>query len=205
MALISKCKIYYRSIILVAFFFGLLFIQGSTVLATSVNQMSLANLVGYPGKTVKTEISLEGTDPGERSGFWYAYYKKVEGDSEKMDITSWITVEPKDFTIKQKEIKTFTVKVKIPRNAELGLWGATSEESGKEGHAVERRTYIVFKDASSGGNVYSGLFIPVSVKVSQSKSLLEPIINFVMQNIITIALFIVVVILLARPLLKRKK
>src|SRR3989344_3139554 len=194
-----------KSTIVVALLLGLLLVQGSFALATSVNKMSLTNLVGYPGKTIKTEIALEGTDSGERQGFWYAHYKKVDGDNERMDITSWVTVEPKDFLIKQGEIKTFTIKVKVPRNAELGLWGATSEEAGKAGHSNERRTYIIFKDAPAGGNVYSGLLIPISVQVSPSESLLAPVINFVMQNIIVITLSIVILILVARPLLKRKK
>src|SRR3990167_112737 len=111
----------------VALLLGLLLIQSSVALATSVSKMSLTNLVGYPGKTVKTEITLEGTDLEERSGFWYAHYKKIEGDSDRMDITSWVTIEPKDFLIKQGETKTFTVKVKVPRNAEIGLLFSTSE------------------------------------------------------------------------------
>src|SRR3989338_9938735 len=130
-----------KSTIVVALLLGLLLVQGSFALATSVNKMSLTNLVGYPGKTIKAEIALEGTDSGERAGFWYTHYKKIEGDNEKMDITSWITIKPKDFIIKQGEKKVFTVEVKIPRNAEPGLWGATSEEAGQEGHSDERRTY----------------------------------------------------------------
>lgn len=184
---------------------GLLVIPGFFALATSVDRMSLVNLEGYPGKTTKAEITLEGTDPGERAGFWYTYYKKTEGDDEKMDITSWITIEPKDYTIKQGETKVFTVKVKIPRNAELGLWGATSQEAGKEGHSSERRTYIVFKDAIAEGNVYSGLLIPISVKVLPSTNPLTPVINFVRQNIMVIALSIVIIVLLAMQLLRRKK
>ena len=194
-----------KSTMVVALLLGLLLIQSSVTLATSVSKMSLTNLVGYPGKTVKTEITLEGTDLEERSGFWYAHYKKVEGDNDRMDITSWVTIEPKDFLIKQGETKVFTVKVKVPRNAELGLWGATSEEAGKEGHSNERRTYVIFKDAASGGNVYSGLLIPVSVKVTESPNIWEPVINFIMQNIIVIVLSIVIIVLLARPLLRRKK
>ena len=148
---------YSKSTILVALVLGLLFIPGSTALATSVDRMSLTNLEGYAGKTIKAEITLEGTDLEERSGFWYTNYKEVEGADNRMDITSWITIEPKDFTIKQGETKVFTVEVKIPRDAELGLWGATSEEAAKEGHSGERRTYIVFKDAPAGGNVYPSL------------------------------------------------
>ena len=194
-----------KSALVVALLFGLLFFQSSVALATSVSKMSLTNLVGYPGKTIKTEIALEGTDSGGRQGFWYAHYKEIEGDDARMDITSWITVEPEDFTVKQGEIKTFTVEVKVPRNAELGLWGATSEEAGKAGHSDERRTYIVFKDTPAGGNVYSGLLIPLSVKVIESQNTLEPIINFVMQNIIIIILSIIILVLVVRPLLKRKK
>ena len=100
-----------KSTIVIALLLGLLFVQGSFALATSVNKMSLTNLVGYPGKTIKAEIALEGTDLGDRSGFWYTNYKKIEGDNNKMDITSWITVEPKDFTIKQGEIKKYVIFV----------------------------------------------------------------------------------------------
>ena len=196
---------YSKSTILVALVLGLLFIPGSTALATSVDRMSLTNLEGYAGKTIKAEITLEGTDLEERSGFWYTNYKEVEGADNRMDITSWITIEPKDYTIKQGETKVFTVEVKIPRDAELGLWGATSEEAAKEGHSGERRTYIVFKDTPAGGNVYSGLLIPISVKVLPSPNPLAPVINFVQQNIITILLSVVIIVLLARPLLRRKK
>jgi hypothetical protein len=172
--------------------------------------MSLCNLEGFPGETIEAKITLEGTDPEERSGFWSIYYKKVDGDDGRMDITSWITIEPKDFTIKQEETKVFTIKVKIPKDAKPGLWGATSEEAGKEGHSEERRTYIIFKDANSGGNVYSGLLIPVSVKVLAKKILaspnpLVPVINFVKQNILTIVLSIVIIVLLAMLLLRRRK
>ena len=196
---------YHRSTLLVVFLLGLLFISISSALATSVDRMSIVNLEGFPGKTIKQEITLEGTDPGERSGFWYTHYKKTEGDNDRMDITSWITIEPKDYTIKEGENKVFTVKVKIPGNTGLGLWGATSEEAGKEGHSGERRTYIVFKDAPAGGNVYSGLLIPISVKVLKSPNPLAPVINFIEQNIMTIALSFVIIVLLAIILLKKKK
>ncbi|MFA6397747.1 MAG: hypothetical protein WDK96_02785 [Candidatus Paceibacterota bacterium] len=157
--------------------------------------MSLVNLESYPGKTTKAEIILEGTDPGDRTGFWYTHYKKIDGDSEKMDITSWITIEPKDFTIKEGEKQVFAVEIKIPRNAEPGLWGATSEEAGKEGHSDERRTYLIFKDAPAGGNVYSGLLIPISVKILPSINPLTPIINFIKQNIMVIVLSIIIIVM----------
>lgn len=195
----------YKSATLVVLLLGLLFVFTSPALATKVDRMAITNLEGYPGGIIKQEITLEGTDPGERQGFWYTHYKKIEGDNGRMDITSWITIEPKDFTIKQGEVKIFTVQVKIPKNAEPGLWGATSEEAAKEGHSGERRTYVVFKDASGGGNVYSGLLLPISVKVLASKNPLAPVLNFVTQNIMTIALFIVIIVLLAMLLLKKRK
>ena len=198
-------KMYCKNTILFALLFGLLFIPVSSALATAVDRTALPNLEGYPGETISAEITLEGTDLEERVGFWYIYYKETEGDSERMDITSWITFEPKDYTIKQGEIKAFTVKVKIPENAKPGLWGATSEESWKEGHSAERRSYIIFKDALAGGNVYSGFLIPISVKVLESPNPLAPALNFVKQNIMTIALIIVIIVLLAVLLLKRKR
>jgi len=197
----KKC----RKSALLALLLGLLFIPVSSALATSIDRMSLTNLEGYPGKTIEQEITLEGTDPGERSGFWYTYYKEIEGDNDRMDITSWITIEPKDYTIKEGETKVFTVKVKIPGNAGPGLWGATSEEAAKEGHSGERRTYIIFKDAITGGNVYSGLLLPISVKVLKSPNPLAPALNFVKQNIVAIVLSIVIIVLLAALLLKRRK
>ncbi len=197
-------KIHHRSALFVLSL-GLLFIPVSVALATSVDRVSLCNLEGFPGKTIETQITLEGTDPEERSGFWYTNYKKTEGDNNRMDITSWIITEPKDFTIKQGENKIFTVKVKIPRDAEPGLWGAASKEACKEGNSAERRTYIVFKDTISGGNVYSGFLIPISVNVLESQNPLAPVINFVRQNIMIIILSVVIIVLLAMMLLKRRK
>ena len=194
----------YKSIALLILLFGLLFVVGSATLATSVDRMWIS-LEGYAGKTITQEITLEGINPEERSGFWYAHYKEVEGDNERMDITSWITIEPKDYTIKQGETKVFTVEIKIPKNAGLGLWGATSEEAGKEGHSAERRSYIVFKDALGGGNVYSGLLLPISVKVLPNKNPLVVVFNFVMQNILIIALFTVIIIMTVTIILLKKK
>ena len=196
---------YHKSTILGTLLFGSLFVFGSSALATSVDRMSLINLEGYSGKTITQEMTLEGTDLEDRSGFWYAHYKKTEGDNDRMDITSWITIEPKDFNIKQGETKVFTVNIKIPKNAEPGLWGATSIEAGKEGHSGERRTYIVFKDAPADGNVYSGLLIPLSIKVLPSLNPFAPIINFVMKNLIVIVLSVVIIVLLAMQLSRRKK
>lgn len=166
--------------------------------------MSLVNLAGEPGKSIKTEITLEGTDAGDRTGYWYTNYKKTDGDDEKMDITSWVTIEPKDFTIKQGEKQNFTVTIKVPRSAESGLWGATDKAAGQEGHSSERRTYIVFKDAPAGGNVYSGLLIPVSVKVSQSTSPVKVVVNFILKNLLVVLLSVVIIAMVAVQLLMKK-
>jgi hypothetical protein len=186
-------------------FLGLLLVSFSNVSATSVSRNSITNLKGYPGKTIETEVILEGTDLIDKSGFWYTSYKDVEGDNERMDITSWITIEPSDYVIKKGEKKTFTVAVKIPRDAEPGLWGATSEDAGKEGHSSERRTYFIFKDAPIGGNVYSGLLLPISVNVLASPNIFASVVNFILENIIVIILSVVIIILLVRPILKKLK
>jgi len=176
---------------------GLSFIPSATVSATAVDRLSLCNLEGYPGDTVEAKITLEGTGPEERSGYWYTFYKQVERDDDRMDITSWIEIEPSEYVIRQGETKVFTIRVKIPRDAEPGLCGATSEEAGKTGHSDERRTYIIFKDAITGGNVYSGLLIPVSVKVLGKPNPLAPLVKIVKENITVTALIIVIAILLA--------
>jgi len=192
-------------LLVVALLLGLLFIPASAVWATSVDRLSLCNLEGYPGDAVEAEITLEGTDPQERAGYWYTHYKEVEGDDDRMDITSWIAIEPEGYTIRGGETKVFTIKVKIPGDAGPGLWGATSEEAGKAGHSDERRTYIIFKDAITGGNVYSGLLIPVSVKVVGKPSPLAPFVKIVKANMIVTALAVVIIILLAVLLPRRRR
>ena len=203
--MIKNYKMYCRSTVLFVLLFALLLIPISAILATEVDRMSLCDLEGFPGETIDTEITLTGTGQEERSGFWYTHYKEVEGDDDKMDITSWIEIEPKDYILKEEETKVFIIKIKIPEDAGPGLWGATSVEAAKEGHSAERRTYVVFKDAITGGNVYSGLLLPTAINVLPSPDPLVPIINFVKKNIVTIVLSIVIIILLVRPLLKRKK
>lgn len=198
-------KMYCRSTTLFILLFALLLIPISIALATEVSRTSLCDIKGYPGETIDTEITLGGIGLEERSGFWYTHYKEVGGDDDKTDITPWITIEPKNYIIKEGESKVFLVKIKIPKDAGPGLWGATSMEAGTEGHSAERRTYIVFKDTITGGNVYSGLLLPVAINVLPSPDPLVPIINFIKKNIITIALSIVIIILLIKPLLKRKK
>jgi hypothetical protein len=188
------------SILLLA---GLCFASPPTVSSTSIDRLLLCNLQGHPGETIEAKITLSGTESEEREGYWDTYYKRVEGDDDRMDITSWITVEPDHYIIKRGESKVFTVKAKVPSNAEQGLWGATSAEAGKAGHSEERRTYIVFKDTITGGNVYSGLLIPVSVEVLGSTSPLVLLLKIIKANRI-IALILVIVILLAL-LLRRAK
>ena len=208
---------------------GLLFGLPSVALATAVDRMSLCNLEGHPGETIEAQITLSGTDTEERSGYWYTRYKELEGDDERMDITSWITIEPEKYTITQGESIVFNVTVKIPGDATPGLWGATSEEAGKPGHSAERRTYIVFNDTITGGNVYSGLLIPVSVVVleepsppappepttpaaspeqptppapPQPVSPQSPALSLIMDNIIIVVIGVIIIILLAVLLIR---
>lgn len=203
----------YIKLVAIVLLVGLLFAPPSVALATAVDRMALPNLEGHPGETIEAQITLEGTDAEERSGYWYTHYKEVEGDDERMDITSWITIEPEEYILTQGESIVFTVRVKIPADAEPGLWGATSEEAGQPGHAAERRTYIIFKDTITGGNVYSGLLIPISVKVLGESSppaeageqgTAEPAGNFFMDNIIVIVLGVIIIILLALVLMRMK-
>ncbi len=183
---------------------GLLLVPPSAALATSVDRLALCNLEGYLGKTVEAQITLQGTDAEERSGYWDTFYKAVEGDAERMDITSWITIEPKEYAITQGKSLVFTVRVKIPDTARPGLWGATSEEAAQSGHSAERRTYLIFKDTITGGNVYSGLLIPVSVKVLGEPNPMTPVLNYIKENIIVILLVVIIIILLAVLLIRTR-
>ncbi len=180
------------------------------VSATAVDRLFMCNNEGYAGDVIEIPITLEGTSAAERMGHWRTYYKEVDGDDEKMDITSWITIIPANYTLKAGEEKEFTVRISIPRSAKPGLYGATSEGADMEGHSDERRTYIIFEDgdasvvAAGGSAVYSGMLIPVSVKVLAESNPLTPIIKAVQANIISIALLAVVIVLLVL-LLRRKK
>lgn len=181
---------------------GLLFTVSSTVAATSVDRLALCNLEGYPGDVVEEQITLSGTDSSERSGYWYTLYKELDGDSERMDITSWIEITPEDYTLNEGETTVTSIRVSIPEDAEPGLWGAISESAGEAGQSDERRTYVVFKDTITGGNVYSGLLIPVSVYVLGKPSPLTLMVDFVSENAVEAVLIVAVVILAA--LLVRK-
>jgi hypothetical protein len=207
---------------------GLLFGLPSVAMATAVDRLLLCDLEGHPGETIEAQITLQGTDAEERSGYWYTYYNRVEGDDERMDITSWITIEPEEYTIKLGESIVFNVSVKIPADAAPGVWGATSEEACQTGHSAERRTYIIFKDATSGGNVYSGMLIPVlavvlgegnpppeetsSPALEETSPLVPPenqntsssALDFIKDNIIAVVLGVIVIILLAVLLTRRR-
>ena len=175
--------------------------------ATSVNRLAICNVEGYPGDTVDTEVILQGTEPGERAGYWTTHYKSVEGDDERMDITSWISFEPSsEYTISEGETKVFTVRVSIPDGAQPGLWGATSTEAEISGHSDERRTYIIFKDTSvESGSLYSGLLIPVSVSVQGQPNVFTPFVNWVQANVMVSILIAVVIVLLSVMLTRRRR
>lgn len=181
--------------------------QASPVAATSVNRLAICNVEGYPGETIDTEVILQGTDPGERAGYWSTHYKSVDGDDDRMDITSWISFEPSsEYTISEGESKAFVVRLNIPGDARPGLWGATSADAEKAGHSDERRTYIIFKDTSTeSGSLYSGLLIPVSVTVMGNPNVFTPFANWVQANVMVSILIAVVIVLLSVMLTRRRR
>ncbi|TSA56439.1 hypothetical protein D4R42_03535 [bacterium] len=195
---------------------GLLVIVLATtqlVAATTVDRAIFCNLQAYPSDTLTENITLYGDAP-ERTGSWRVFYKQEAGDSEKMDITSWIMVTPAEYTIKNGEAKQFQLTITVPSNATPGLWGATSVDAGIQGHVDQRRTYIEFKDgdaaiAKAGGVVtMTGVRIPVSVNVIAKPAKSSPftgILEALQSNVITIALLGVVVVLLAIINRLRKK
>ncbi len=181
--------------------------------ATTAERVIFCNLNAYPGDTITEDMTLYGDLP-DRTGSWRIFYKQIEGDSEKMDITSWIEVKPKDYTIKTGEAKHFMLIINVPSDASLGLWGATSEDAGIAGHAAQRRTYIEFKDADAeavvqgaGSTTYTGIRIPVSVNVlgtPEKPSPFEGITDTLKSNILSIAMLAVIVVLLVILLRRRK-
>lgn len=185
--------------------------------ATSVDRLFICNLEGFPGDALDIPITLESTSTSERVGQWDVFYKIVEGDNEKkMDITSWITISPINYTLKNNEIKTFTVTIKIPKDAEPGLYGANSTAANMEGHSHERRTYIRFKDADAsaiemgGQPVWSALRIPVSVQVlgkPSPPSAPNPLITAIKENTTPILLAVILILMgiVAFIMLKRRK
>jgi len=199
--MVKKRCIKLAAILLLA---GLALALPSVALATSVDRMALCNLEGSSGETIEAQIILEGTEGGERSGYWETHYKQVDGDDASMDITSWVTIEPAEYVIKEGESQTFTVRLEIPSGAAPGLWGATSTEAGQAGHSDERRTYLIFKDTITGGNVYSGLLIPVSVKVLGKANPSASVIGWVKANVMVSILILVVIVLLSVMLRKRR-
>jgi len=178
--------------------------------ATSVDRLYMCNLEGHAGDTIAETITLEGTTSSARAGHWYTFYKDIEGDNEaRMNITSWMTITPRNYTLVTGETKAFTVAIEIPKDAVPALYGATSESANAKGHSNERRTYIIFEDmdasvAEAGGHgLASGLMIPVSVKVLGKPNPLTPIIELIQANIVMIMLLAIIVILLV-VLLRRQ-
>ena len=82
-------------------------VQIQTASATTADRAIFCNLRAYPGDTITENITLYGDSP-ERIGSWRVFYKYMEGDSEKMNITSWIEVTPKDYTVKTGKRSIFS-------------------------------------------------------------------------------------------------
>lgn len=197
--------------IVMVFIFALMLAPG--VSATATDTAFLCNIEGHPGDTITKTVTLVGTSSSDRIGCWETFYKEVEGDTEKMDITDLIAITPSNYTLKYDESKTFTVTIRIPKYIEPGLYGATSEDANMKGHSDERRSYIRFKDADAstvgagGVAAWTGFRIPVSVKVlgkPVQPNPLEPIIKMIQANIMVIILLAIIVILIA-VMLRRKK
>lgn len=195
--------------IVIALIIGLLCIPIAS--ATSVDRALFCNIEGYPGIQLEENILLTSTSSADRIGHWEVFYKAVEGDNEKMDITSWIGIEPKDYALKPGESKSFKLIIKIPENAEPGLYGAISEDANMVGHSGERRTYIRFKDADAaavkgGGSVaWTAFRIPVSVKVLGKPVQPNPLTSVITQkNIKMIALIAIIIMLLIAVMLRRR-
>jgi hypothetical protein len=180
--------------------------------ATTAERVIFCNLNAYPGDTITENMTLYGDLP-DRTGSWRIFYKPVEGDSEKMNITSWIEVTPKDYTIKTGEAKHFQLIITVPSDASPGLCGATSEDAAIPGHVDQRRTYIEFTDgdaeAAKAGGVATrtGIRIPISVNVlgtPEKPSPFEGITDTLKANILSIAMLAVIVVLLVILLRRRK-
>ncbi len=181
----------------------------ASVAATAVNRLSICNNEGYAGDVLTIPVTLECTSV-ERIGHWRTFYKTVEGDSAKANITSWLEVIPEDYTLKAGEEKEFSVRISIPKDAKPGLYGATSEDAGMEGHSGERRTYILFEDASAAAagagdsTVYTGLLIPASVNVLAVQNPFTLITRELKENNHLVALVAIVIILIV-VWLRRKR
>ena len=163
---------------------------------TSSDRSSLCNLEGNPGDLLQEKITLSGTEAALRKGVWEIYYKPGEADNERMDISSWLSVEPRDFTLAQDEKQVFTLKVQIPGRAYAGIWGAATAEAGLSGHAAERRTYVLFRDTQDEGNLYTGMMIPVSVRVMGTASPFAAFFRFISENAMVFFLVVVIMALL---------
>ncbi len=178
------------------------------VAATAVNRLSLCNNEGYAGDVLTIPVTLEGTSV-ERIGHWRTFYKMMEGDSATADITNWLELNPENYTLKAGEEKEFSVRIRIPKDAKPGLYGATSEDAGMEGHSGERRTYVLFEDASAAAGagdstVYTGLMIPVSVNVLAVQNPFTLITRGLKENRHLVALVAIAVILVVVPLRKKR-
>ncbi|AKG53246.1 hypothetical protein DGWBC_0567 [Dehalogenimonas sp. WBC-2] len=197
-------KWFVNTLAVVSLLAGWLFSFPSPAAATGVDHVALCNLEGHAGESLTVAVTLQGNEAETRDGFWYAYYKQTDGDDARMDITSWITFEPEEYVITKDQSITFNIRVNIPADAAPGLWGATAATAGQSGHSAERRSYVVFKDTPSGGNVYSGLLIPVSVVVLEDAAATLPpdqdqpgsSSNFFSDNLLVIVLALVILVLL---------
>jgi len=178
----------------------LLSIQAAS--ATQTDTITAYGCRGEPGDTITFEVRLTG-DKETRYGYWYTLYTPFDGDSEEMNITSWIEIEPNEYTLDEGETEVFTVTIEIPEDAKPGLYGVNSTDAPTPGHWYQRRTWVCFRDAdvsvidSPGVAAWTGFRIPISVIVVGEEPLIsvDMIGEFLTGNMTYILLAVIVILI----------
>ncbi len=181
--------------------------------ATITDTITAYGYKGYPGDTINFTVKLMGDRPTTRSGYWCTLYTPFEEDSETMNISSWITIDPIKYELDEGEAKVFNVTIRIPKDAKPGLYGINSSDAPSPGHWYQRRTWICFRDAdisainATGVAAWTGFRIPVSVEVMGKEPFIsaEDIGELITINLsyILFGIIIILIILLFRA--KREK
>lgn len=185
-------------------FIVILLIVLSSIQAASATQTDTITAYGWrgePGEILTFSVQLTG-DKDTRYGYWYALYTPFKGDSEEMNITSWIKIEPKEYTLSEGESEVFTITIEIPEDAKPGLYGVNSTDAPIPGHWYQRRTWVCFRDAdvsakdTPGVAAWTGFRIPISVEVVGEEPLItsDMVSEFFASNTTLILLAIIVVL-----------
>lgn len=187
----------------------------SIVSATGTNRIRMYGYDGYPGDIITDTITLTGSGDAARTGHWKVLYTPFEGDTEKMNLSSWITISPVNYTINPREEQIFTVTIKIPEDARAGLYGVNSSEAELKGHWYQRRQWIMFEDTSAEAagkavTAYSGFKIPVSVVVLGKPSIVDKLKYFIEDNKAVLSgllagVLLMVIVFGAQSLIRKRK